>query len=112
MIFNNPEINRLFVNIKKNIYLSSLKLNKIFFKKIHDERVIEIPYLLARYNNQKNILEVGLSLADKTLVKSLIYLKKLKKLNLYALDLIDIEKCKRHLFFEFGVFQRLARRAL
>ena len=94
MIFNNPEINRLFVNIKKNIYLSTLKLNKNFFLKIHDERVIEIPYLLSRYNNQKNILEVGLSLADRTLVKSLIYLKKLKKLNLYALDLIDIEKCK------------------
>ena len=45
MIFNNPEINRLFVNIKKNIYLSTLKLNKNFFLKIHDERVIEIPYL-------------------------------------------------------------------
>jgi hypothetical protein len=94
MIFNNPEINRLFVNIKNKIYLSSLKLSKNFFLKIHNERVIEIPYLLSRYNNQKNILEVGLSLADRTLVKSLIYLKKLKKLNLYALDLIDIEKCK------------------
>jgi hypothetical protein len=96
MIFNNPEINRLFVNIKKNSYLSPLKLNKNFFFKIHNEneRVVEIPYFLSRYNNQKNILEVGLSLADRTLVRSLIFLKKIKKLNLYAFDLIDIEKCK------------------
>jgi hypothetical protein len=92
MHFKNPEINRLFNLISKKRYNDNVILNKSFFAKFVDERDVEIPYLLSRYSGQKKILEVGLSLADKTLIKVLINLKKINKTTLFGLDIIDIKK--------------------
>jgi len=91
MILKNPEIKKILNNIKKNFFLSKINLNNNFFKKFSDERVIEVPYLLSRYNNQNKILEVGLSLADLGLVQALLYLKKIAKVKLYAFDLVNIK---------------------
>jgi len=58
----------------------------------HDERCVEIPWALSRYQGQKKILEIGLSLADLTLVKAQMRLKELTGCELYGLDIVDINR--------------------
>ena len=56
------------------------------------ERCIEVPWALSRYRGQKSILEIGLSLADITLVSAQLALKKIGNADLHALDIVDIER--------------------
>ncbi len=58
------------------------------------ERCIEIPWAISRYAGQKNVLEVGLSLADMTLVSAQVELKKVAKFDLSALDIVDINRVR------------------
>ncbi len=88
----NPEIKIYLDLIKKKSFLKPLNIKDKFFKIFTDEREIEIPYLLSRFSGQKKILEVGISLADYNLIKTYIDLKKITKVNLFALDIIDVEK--------------------
>jgi len=57
-----------------------------------DERCIEVPWALSRYRGQKKILEIGLCLADLSLVHAQIRLKELTECQLYGLDIVDINR--------------------
>ena len=56
------------------------------------ERCIEVPWALSRYQGQRKILEIGLSLADLTLIHAQIKLKELTECELYGLDIVDINR--------------------
>tara|TARA_Y100001970_G_C14250665_1_gene871579 strand:+ start:2106 stop:2933 length:828 start_codon:yes stop_codon:yes gene_type:complete len=88
------EISRILDNIKKKKYSNDFFIESISDKINRDERCVEIPYALSRYAGQKNILEIGLSLADINLVKSQILLKKYTNANLCACDIVDINRVK------------------
>jgi len=88
------ETSRILENIKKKIYPNNFNINSVNNRINRDERCIEIPYALSRYNGQKNILEVGLSLADIDLVKNQILLKKYTTSDLFACDIVDINRVK------------------
>ena len=87
-----PEIIRILDNIKHKKYQNNLNIDNILDKKNRDERCIEIPYALSKYTGQKDILEIGLSLADIDLVESQILLQKYSEANLSACDIVDIKR--------------------
>jgi len=57
-----------------------------------DERCVEIPWALSRYRGQKNILEIGLALADPMLVRAQMKLQKENGCKLSGLDIVDIDR--------------------
>src|SRR3989338_2287666 len=58
----------------------------------HDERCVEVPWALSRYQGQKNILEIGLALADPMLIQAQIKLRELTGCKLSGLDIVNIER--------------------
>jgi len=57
-----------------------------------DERCIEVPWALSRYRGQKKILEIGLCLADLTLIKAQLKLKEIAGCELWGLDIVDLNR--------------------
>ena len=56
------------------------------------ERCIEVPWAFSRYNGQKKILEIGLCLADLSLIQAQIRLKELTGCQFFGLDIVDINR--------------------
>lgn len=57
-----------------------------------DERCIEVPWALSRYQGQKKILEIGLCLADLSLIEAQLKLKELTGCELWGLDIVDLNR--------------------
>jgi len=57
-----------------------------------DERCVEIPWALSRYQGQKNILEIGLALADPMLIQAQMKLSQANGCKLFGLDIVDIDR--------------------
>jgi len=57
-----------------------------------DERCIEVPWALSRYRGQRKILEIGLCLADLSLINAQLKLKKLTGCELSGLDIVDLNR--------------------
>ncbi|MFH1581706.1 MAG: class I SAM-dependent methyltransferase [Pseudomonadota bacterium] len=79
-------------NLEKKIWPSRFEPNDKLWYPHLDERCVEIPWALSRYQGQKKILEIGLALADLMLVKAQIQLKQLGEAKLYALDIVEIDR--------------------
>lgn len=58
----------------------------------HDERCVEVPWMLSRYQGQKNILEIGLALADPMLIQAQMKLREVTGCKLFGLDIVDIDR--------------------
>jgi SAM-dependent methyltransferase len=56
------------------------------------ERSIEVPWSLSRYRGQRRVLEVGLSLADMTLVSAQLDLHQFSGCELQALDIVPLDR--------------------
>jgi len=57
-----------------------------------DERCVEIPWAISRYQGQKKILEIGLALADPMLIQAQIKLRELTGCKLSGLDIVNVER--------------------
>ncbi len=81
-------------NIEKGIWPNDFRPEPKPWFPGHDERCIEVPWALSCYQGQKKILEIGLCLADLSLVLAQVKLKQLAHCQLSGLDIVDLNRVK------------------
>jgi len=77
--------------VEKKVWPSEFELKVPWFPG-YDERCVEVPWAISRYQGQKKILEIGLALADPMLIQAQIKLREVTGCKLSGLDIVDIDR--------------------